>query len=108
LNIKNFSLSGVSVRAQHWMFIHYHHRQLPFFNCSFSATLNLTFVPTRIVMRSLDVGLKPSTPPSNIVLHASLVFFFEQKKLVCLAGVSVGAQHRMFFIVRPATPDALP
>jgi hypothetical protein len=68
------SLSGVSDGTQHRMFI-INIVIIDNFpvNCIFSATLNLTFVPTRIVMRSLNLGFKPSIPPYTI-LHAPLLF----------------------------------
>jgi hypothetical protein len=63
-------------------------------NCSFSATSNLIFVPTRIVLRSLNLGLTPSISPDT-VLHTSLIFFKRHRSVSKVCLLVVGAQHQM-------------
>jgi hypothetical protein len=55
---------------------------------SFSATSNLIFVPTRIVMRSPNL-------PYQLIPFFTLHLYSLTVIEVC-TGVSVGAQHRMF------------
>jgi hypothetical protein len=50
-------------------------------------------------MRNLNLGLTPSIPPPDIILHASLVFLECHRSLY---GVSVGAQHWMLLLFQCA------
>jgi hypothetical protein len=71
-------------------------RQLPcqlLIFSTFSATSNLIFVPTRIVMRSPNL-------PYQLIPFFTLHLYSLTVIEVC-TGVSVGAQHQMFIIICP-------